>query len=285
MLDVGIKESTSTAGSGAVTLSAVAGFVRVSDAFGVGDLVGYCLISGNGDKEWGIGKAGAGNTLSRDFISATLVGSVFDDTSPAAISLTGTSTLIVTEHNSSPSLSEPQVQVPFATQYFSPFVASNNGGGSLTLTASRLYAIPFVARSYSKLTGIGLVVTTLSAGTAWVGVAESVREAGGYRPGRLLGQGSVDVGSTGIKVDTASYAPALKPGHLYWMLMTCSSTPVIRGCAISALAPVMGIATDGINPWTWLFANQAGPIPSDLSAIGFSMATAATAAPHLLFTS
>ena len=284
MLDVGIKETTATTGAGAITLSAVAGFVRVSDAFGVGDPVGYCLISGNGDKEWGLGRVAAGNTLERVVTTATLVGAAYTTTGATPISLTGTSEVIVTEHVAAPAIAVPSVKVDGISSYVSPILTVNTAGGTLALTANRLYAIPFIAPVYTdNLAGMGLVVTTLSAGTAYLGVAESARGASGWRPGRVIGQGSVDVGSSGIKTDTASYAPRLLPGHLYWLLLTCTSTPTIRAIAVGGQRPIMGLSADGIPPYSWLYASQAGPIPGDVSAASFVQATAGSATPHIFF--
>jgi hypothetical protein len=92
-----VKETTTTTGTGTVTLSAVSGSVRFSDAHAVNDLVPYGIMSG-GDWEWGIGTVGAGNTLARTTVQATFVAGVYDTTSPTAISLSGTSTVIVTPH-------------------------------------------------------------------------------------------------------------------------------------------------------------------------------------------
>lgn len=283
MLDVGIKETTATTGTGTLTLNAVANRVRVSQAFGVGDPVSYMIKSGNGDLEWGVGTAGAGNTLSRDAILATLEGSTFTRNG-SALSLTGTSELIVTEHSASPALAEPSVRTPVAGVYISPLLAAGVVGSTIGLTADRLYAIPFVAPAYCDLTGLGLVVTTLAAGTAYIGVAESVRSGGTYKPGRLLGQGSVNVGSTGIKTDTASYAPKLLAGHLYWMLMTCSSAATIRALASANLAPILGIGPDALTPYTWMFVAQGGPIPADLSGLTWTLPTPGLTVPHLFFT-
>lgn len=284
MLEVGVKETTTTTGTGTVTLSAVSNCVRVSQAFGIGDPVAYRLLSGDGAQEWGIGTVGAGNTLSRDNITATLVSGTFTK-GGSAITLTGTSELIVTQHSRSPLLAVPEVRSTVATTtYMSPILSAGVVGSTIGLTADRLYAVPFVAPAYADLTGVGLVVTTLAAGTAHIGVAESSVVAGKYKPGRVLGQGTVGVGSTGIKVDTASYTPKLQAGHLYWMLMTCSSAATIRALASANLAPYLGLGSDALTPFTWLFTTQAGPIPSDVSSLTWALPTAGLTCPHLFFT-
>jgi hypothetical protein len=92
-----VKETTATTGTGTVTLAAVAGSARGADAFAVGDLVPYGIRSGD-DWEWGIGTVGATNTLARTTINATFVAGVYNKATPTAITLAGTSTVIVTPH-------------------------------------------------------------------------------------------------------------------------------------------------------------------------------------------
>jgi hypothetical protein len=88
-----VKESTSTTGTGTVTLTEVSGFARFSEAFSEGDTVYYTIQDGN-DRETGIGTIGAGNTLARTTVHTTLVSGTFDDTSPSAISLSGTNCFV-----------------------------------------------------------------------------------------------------------------------------------------------------------------------------------------------
>lgn len=287
MLDVGIKETTTTTGTGTVTLDAVSNFVRVSQAFSVGDPVSYCLVSGNGDKEWGIGKAGASNTLSRDFVEASLVGTTFNHVNPTAISLTGTSTLSVVQHSDSNAGDVAILSTPFGTQYLCPFASNAANLGTLALTADRLYAIPYLPSVCANaFTGMGLIVTTAVAGTAYVGVAESARDAGGgWRPGRVLGQSAgISVGTTGDKSDT-SFWPNHKAGHIYWLLLTCSSAATIRSLPANGISCPIGFGTAGTGGRPYLYAAVAGPLPSDLTAQSFSFGASAQAAPFIFFTS
>lgn len=96
-----VRETTATTGTGTLTLSAVTGFGRFSDAFATGERVYYALKSGNGDRETGIGTVGAGNTLARTLVLTTLVGATYTTSSPTAISLTGTSDVIASPVKSS----------------------------------------------------------------------------------------------------------------------------------------------------------------------------------------
>lgn len=272
MLDVGIKETTTTTGTGTVTLSAVSNFVRVSDAFGVGDMVSYCLTSGNGDKEWGIGRAAASNTFSRDFVKSTLVGTTFTSSGASAISLTGTSTLIVTQTDTVHAGGELQIGTSIGTMYFSPAQVNLTTISTGAAVADRLYAVPFTSTFAGGISGAGIIVTTAVAGSAYVGVAESYRDSNGWRPGRLIGQTSaLDLSTTGTKVDT-SFTPKMKAGHIYWMLLTCSSAATIRFISTSNARNMLGFESSGQGK-TYIYATQAGPIPSDLSSTSFAYAT------------
>jgi hypothetical protein len=101
MLSNGINETTSTTGPGTITLAAVTGFARFSDGFSISDLASYAINDGN-NWEWGIGTVGAGNTLARTTITATLVAGTYTSSGATAITLaSGVAKVICTEHTGS----------------------------------------------------------------------------------------------------------------------------------------------------------------------------------------
>lgn len=288
MLDVGIKETTTTTGTGTVTLSAITGFARVSSEFQSPDAVMYVLESGNGDKEWGIGTPGAGNTFARTYVAKTDVSGTRTEVGAMAISLTGTSTLTVTPHVAAPAIALNRVNVQGASAVISPMLSVGSANSTIALGANRAYAMAFAAPSSAHmLTGLGLVVTTLAAGTAYIGVAESaVNSSGAFKPGRLLGQGSVSTSTTGVKTDTSSYLPRLKPGHVYWLVLISSAAATIRAIGSANILNMLGLSpSDGITPYTWLFNDSlTGPLPSDLSSTSFGWPSPGLSAPHIFFT-
>ena len=229
MLGVGIEETTATTGTGTLTLTAVSQRARIADQFGLGDAVAYVVVSGNGDVEWGVGIAAAGNTLVRPTtILASIVSGTYSE-GGGPISLTGTSTLRVVEHSGAVASCVPAVRTPAAAAFFNPALVCGTVGNTHSLVANRLIAIPIKAPEYPALTGVGCVVTTAVAGTCYLGVAENFIDSNGrMKPGRVLGAGGVSTGTTGIKTDTASYVPTLKPGHQYWQLVQGTSAAVIR---------------------------------------------------------
>lgn len=85
-----IGESTATAGGGDITLGgALAGHAPFSSQSG--NQFYYSIIDGD-DRESGIGSR-SGATFSRDTVTATIVGGVYDEDSPSPIALSGTASI------------------------------------------------------------------------------------------------------------------------------------------------------------------------------------------------
>ena len=101
MLANGVKETTTSSGTGTVTLSQRTGFTRFSGAFTNSTLVPYSIQDGN-NWEWGIGTVGASNTLARSTITATLVSGTYTSTGATAITLSGSGSIVsCTQHTGS----------------------------------------------------------------------------------------------------------------------------------------------------------------------------------------
>ncbi len=85
-----ILEDTVTTGQGTISLGGnITGFVAFGDFFSDGNTVKYVIEDGN-NREIGIGiYTVSGDTLSRATILETLVAGTFDNTSPVAITLSG----------------------------------------------------------------------------------------------------------------------------------------------------------------------------------------------------
>ncbi len=89
MLANRVRELTTTSGAGDITLGgALAGHVRFSDAFGVGETVSYVIEDGD-NYEIGTGNLLDADTLERTTVLEVLVGGVLDRDAPEPISLSG----------------------------------------------------------------------------------------------------------------------------------------------------------------------------------------------------
>lgn len=89
----GVRETTTTTGTGVVTLAAVTGYVRFADAHTVGDVVDYAINNGS-NWEWGRGTVGAANTLARTTVKSTYVAGVYNSSPAGPITLSGQSAVI-----------------------------------------------------------------------------------------------------------------------------------------------------------------------------------------------
>lgn len=99
MLKHGVQETTSTAGTGTLTLSLYPGFSRFLERYAIGAPAPYEIENGV-NKEWGIGTVGAGNTLARTTITGTLTAAGYIS-GGTALTLVGVSTVTCVEHEAS----------------------------------------------------------------------------------------------------------------------------------------------------------------------------------------
>jgi hypothetical protein len=92
-----VRQATLTTGTGTITLgSAIDGYVAVGDQYADSDEIYYSITDGT-NRENGIGVyTASGTTLARSTVLETLVAGVFDNTSPAAITLSGNAVVSVT---------------------------------------------------------------------------------------------------------------------------------------------------------------------------------------------
>lgn len=90
-----IREQCVTTGTGALVLtSAVASFIRFDAAIGAGETVYYAVLDSNGNRESGVGVFDGTATVTRSRVTATLVGTAYNDTNPTALNLSGDSIVI-----------------------------------------------------------------------------------------------------------------------------------------------------------------------------------------------
>ncbi|CAB4172608.1 hypothetical protein UFOVP1470_4 [uncultured Caudovirales phage] len=97
MLNNGVKETTTTAGTGTITLAEVTGYTRFAEGFANAELASYAIKDGN-NWEWGIGTVGAANTLARTTITGSLVAGVFTTGGTAITLASGAADVYCVDH-------------------------------------------------------------------------------------------------------------------------------------------------------------------------------------------
>ncbi len=122
------------------------------------------------------------------------------------------------------------------------------------LTANRQYFVPFTTWRKETLTSLGFAVTSASAGSASIGVYDTVTDATyGDVPQNLLASVTgLDTGTTGNKFGTVSLI--LDPGKIYWASLICSAGPTVRVLPAAGLFSAFGAALGATTPITALFA-------------------------------
>lgn len=229
----GVYETTTTSGTGTITLSAVTGRPRFSDA-GVGAVVPYAIKDGN-NWEWGMGTVSASNTLARSIISATYVSGTYDNTSPTAITLSGSSAdvyLAGIAENITPGM--PIISSTYGRKAVMSPHWNTYASGTLTVSADRLYLLPFRVDSAYDINGFHIDMNT-------AGAASTKARIGLYRmksdgqPGALI----VETADIDTSVAAAVLSPSvtqtrIAPGW-YYIALVCSGTPTFQAYPSSAI--------------------------------------------------
>lgn len=216
------KCTTTTSGTGGVTLSTVSGFPSFSDVFTVGQIVSYSILNSNGEPvEEGIGCYSAAATLTRTYVCATYTGGVYDNTAPVAISLSGTYTVIASNvRGMAPTL--PQINTSAPARYFtSP--SHQLSTSQKTIVAGDLMAVPMLFSAARPVDAFAIDVTASG--------ASAVARCGLYSVGAnglpaklLIESADIDCSTTGVKVSTFG-AVSIPPGW-YYTLLTCKTSNI-----------------------------------------------------------
>ena len=216
------KCTTTTSGTGDLSLSPVTNFPTFSDVFSVGQIVGYSILNSNGEPvEEGVGCYSAVDTLTRTLPCATYSGGVYAGTAPSAISLSGTYTVIASSvRGMAPTL--PQINTAAAARYFSS--PSHQASGAVrNIFVGDLIAVPLLFSAARPVDAFAIEVTTLGASAvARVGLYSV--GANGLPSKLLIESADINCSTTGVKVSTFG-AVSIHPGW-YYMVIACKTANV-----------------------------------------------------------
>lgn len=251
MLANGAKETTTTTGTGTVTLSAVTGFPRFSQVLSVGTFVDYAIQDGN-NWEWGVGKVAASNTLERTLITAKFEGGTYSKNPATGLSLSGSATV-------------------FCTPSADTFGIARGGNSTTGLAPGKIWSANIVFTSaavagqncaQNKLTyvpwvwpsGVQRIIKSLSVnvmlagGTKMrIGITELGDQASEHR---LIAQtADLDTSTTGIKTHTFS-TPLYLPLDRYMMVLIFDGAPNLAGAQGIVPDPYSAILTTALYPRT-----------------------------------
>lgn len=276
MLANGAKETTTTTGTGTVTLSAVTGFPRFSDILGVGALVDYAIRSGDA-WEWGIGTLAAGNTLERSIISAKYESGTYSKNPASGVSLSGTSDVFCTAHSATiaPALPAMPQRGSLKRVILNGVPANYRARTNAAMSASQIMFFPYQVDLRCRVTKVGV-----SAGASVAGAQCRVglyAVNGDGTPGALLFEsGLLEPVTSGTDYLNTITEHDLLPGW-YWGCIHTGATPpnlymfdTGNGPLSAAGFDAAGLAIRGIGYW-YRSSVALAPLPADaVSGVSFT---------------
>lgn len=271
MLANGAKETTTTTGTGTVTLSAVTGFPRFSDILGVGTLVDYAIRSGDA-WEWGIGTLGAGNTLERSIISAKYESGVYSKNPASGVSLSGTSEVFCTAHSATIAPAAPAMpQRGSLIRHIYSAAAEYRMRTTGAASASALYMFPYYVGLRCRVTKIGVSAAGSVAGATCRAGLYAMKSDGA--PGALLFESGLLTAET---ANTDYFGTItehdLLPGW-YWGCLHIGGTAPNLFWFSAGDAPhsLLGLLSPGLPSRAvqyWFRSQTLAALPADASTFG-----------------
>lgn len=286
------RVTTTTTGTGNLTLSAVTGYPTLNDVVGTNRRFAYAILldSDGTPIEEGIGYLSASTTLVRERVTATYASSTYDDTSPSAVSLAaGTYRVIST--GSAGAIQGVAMNVnrnaALASQKLIPSqhtTVNNASSTGYTCVANRLVYTPFCLGVSAEVDALGIRVGTGVASTnVRLGIYDI--DATGH-PNKLLGEtGALASATSSTDVIGTIGAPVrLQPGWYYVAIVSDGAPAVGRIDAGGALSTFLGaIAGNLMSSLGYFYATHTfGALPNPAQTTSLTGIVLGVAGPAVL---
>lgn len=248
MLANGAKETTTTTGTGTVTLSAVTGFPRFSQVLGVGQFVDYAIQDGN-NWEWGVGKVAASNTLERTLITAKFDSGTYSKNPATRLSLSGSATVFCTLHEATQgeALGGSNDNWSARRVFSGILVKSADYDTSYAVPANQMVMFPWVWP-----VGIPRYCNGLSLNVKTTGTATKLRvglfELGATYADRKIVAETADLSATATGQRSHTISPGIYlPLSRYMIALVADGTVTVSGAQSSLMDPYRPV---GGAAWT-----------------------------------
>lgn len=146
------------------------------------------------------------------------------------------------------------------------YISQAINGLALTTAASaanRFYAFPFIPAQTITINGLAVEVTTLTAGSAHLGI---YADSAGSPGAKIIGSTTaVDTGTTGVKTVTIANT-TLDAGTVYWLVVWSSAACTFRAVAQGALAVIGLTSTLNAQYTSRLATSTFGALPANAPA-------------------
>lgn len=237
--------TTSSTGTGNLTLATKSGWFTFTDHFAAGadgacDYFDYVIRDSTTliPKEAGFGHMSDSTTFVRDHIYMTNTSGTISKAN-SAISLTGTNDVICADLASTRLRGTMNIRTSATDRYIGDAEFRSAGGNFKAITAGILYGIPFRLDSPALISGAGCHVTTLAAASnVRIGL---YRLKKGREPGDIICQ-TGDIVTTSIGFKSGSWAAGgdrrLPAGDYFLAIKSNGGNPqVYAGAATSSVLP------------------------------------------------
>lgn len=273
MLGNWIRETTTTTGTGNLTVSSVSGYPTINTLFPVNERFYYSILddSTGAPIECGIGYLSASTTLVRERPVASMVSGTYDATAVSAVSLaSGTKRVIVAALSQSFMPALPYAGAITGTGKHvgsgNVFASQSAGTSNCIDTSGRLNLWPFLLTYGGEFDAFVVQVSTAQADKIMrIGLYGTKGSNG--QPSDLIVEGSttVDLGSTGVKTTTFT-SRVLAPGW-YYMAEVADATSVV------CVAPTQTTQNSMFLPAPW------GPLDRDCGVAAYALSVSTSAMP------
>lgn len=265
MLGNWIQQTTTTTGTGNLTLSTVSGYPAFSTQFSDGQRFQYQILddSTGAPIESGIGYLSSG-ALVRERIECTMVSGTFDNTTPTAVSLAAGTKRVICAVAAAATHTPATGAVSAATyKAYGDGTQVFGSGGGFVMTAGRAYAKQFAALSANEIDAVIVRITTAGAASTLIRGAIYSIGADGLPDIKLAESGTVAADTTGIKQLTFT---AFRPPQRFYVAVISSGGPTLYATASGLSATAMGFTTN-LEPYDLLYKAGTGTtFPSSWSS-------------------
>jgi hypothetical protein len=251
MLGNGIKQTSSSSGTGALTVAAVTGSVALTQAFAVGQPISYSIYTGGDSapvfREAGIGYLSAADTLVRAKVSATFDGTTYNPNNPTATDFGGASIAIIcTPHAGTVESMLPTVdKTSSAVARFITSAGRTMNSTTVAPTTLRIFYAPFLLKTGAAVTSLMTNVTTAGAAGTVVRLGVYSCNENGYMGSLLASTGDIDVSSTGQKAGSLT-TPVFLPAGWYYVAYVASAAVTVTALT-TGVSNVLGGNPLGLN--------------------------------------
>ena len=255
MLGTWIYQTTTTTGTGNLTLASVSGYPEFSTQFSSGQRFQYQILddSTGAPIESGIGYLSSG-ALVRERIECTMVSGTFDNTTPTAVSLAAGTKRVICSVSAASVSSSAVGTYNAGAKGFGDSTMVFGAGGTYNVTSGRGYAFPFSLVSAQEIDAVFCRVTqTGAAGTVFRGAIYSIG-ADGLPDVQLALGATVAVDTTGQKFSTFT---AFRPPQRFFAAVISDGAPGFFSTTVGRADSSLGFLTDH-SPVGTVFKNGGG---------------------------